>query len=172
MFSRFRRSRRRLSISLPTFERMEPRQLLSGCSIDPTLRSDAQPDVIGTDGDDHIVISAGSNRGDLIINCGPDQAPTVVHNVANIVIDSGDGNDHIEFLSAGVASTVADGSINVTLGGGDGNDQIDLTGGGAALSVLMRGGAGDDVLAVTAGCLSWNKSDLDPGGRVRVPRAR
>jgi Ca2+-binding RTX toxin-like protein len=127
--------RRRALLQRVLFELMEPRQLLSTCVIDPEMRPSLAPDVQGTAGDDHIVISAGPKPGDLVINCGPGNE-MIVHNVLHIFIDGGDGNDHIEFRSGGT-------NINVQIAGGTGDDILEA----AAKSTIFDGGPGNDTIA-------------------------
>src|SRR3954447_8337675 len=115
MLPRFFR-RRHITLLPAILEMMEPRQLLSSGAIDPRFISDAEPDIKGTSGDDHIIVESGEHAGDLVIVSAPGFEPgEIVHNISNVVIDGGDGNDTIEFHG---------GDINVTLAGGAGEDVL------------------------------------------------
>jgi Ca2+-binding RTX toxin-like protein len=134
----FFRPRRKI-LDTTIFETMESRQLLCASPIDPRFISDAQPDIKGTSGDDHIIVTSGQQPCDLIIVSAPGFEPgEVVHNVPNVVIDGGDGNDTIEFRG---------GEINVTLMGGAGQDLLT----GDARNIMFDGGPGNDVITALSG---------------------
>ena len=97
---------------LPVFESMEARQLLSTISL------------LGTSGDDHILISFDSTTGAATVTGAANVANgSVFAKPDRFDINAGDGNDTIEFGSAsGVAANYPQSGSNSTVRGGNGND--------------------------------------------------
>jgi Ca2+-binding RTX toxin-like protein len=109
-------------------EHMEPRQLLSG-------------DIVGTPGDDQIVVAYGDNAYDVIIISAPGFADgTILHNVHNLVIDGADGNDYIEIQQGGYPAANRGGGNWATLRGGNGDDILL----GGDNGTTFDGGPGND----------------------------
>jgi len=149
------------------FEPLEPRLLLSAAETDGLLT------VLGTDGPDRIVLTAGPLAGDVAVSGVGDAADgTIFNSIDRIEIEGLAGNDRItigrgiiESAGAAINVVVEGGSGNDrirggdgddTIIGGDGNDRLLGRGGddnidGGAGTDKIRGGRGDDTLIGTSG---------------------
>ncbi|HEX3358800.1 MAG TPA: calcium-binding protein [Tepidisphaeraceae bacterium] len=146
---------------------LEPRRFLSATLTGQFLS------VVGTAGDDHIVIEDVSTRipnhgfqDNIVVTINGVSAGTFLQSsIQSIEVNSLAGNDHIELSAIDNSATLEGGAGNdtivgggafVTLIGGNGNDVLiggdgdDLLSGGAGRDKLM-GEAGNDTLVGGAG---------------------
>src|SRR3954469_17212965 len=136
--------RQRQRTLLPAvLETMEARQLLSSSNIA----------IVGTAGDDHIVIAYGQTAGDLTIVSAPGfEDGTILHDIHGVFIDGGDGNDTIEAVPRPVH--LSGSGMNATLRGGAGDDI--LLGGND--NIYLDGGPGNDVITGRSRGNEWQSN--------------
>lgn len=142
------------SQNVSPLEKLEPRLLMSTITQNP----DGTVQVVGTGGDDDVLIRPGSNPGEIQVILGH-ELPVVLSGVTGLNISLEGGDDRIMILKD---ITNADGDhIGATVSGGAGNDKIlnynsgnDSVVGGSGNDYLdngtgndkAEGGTGDDTL--------------------------
>jgi len=148
--------------------------------------------VNGTSGDDTIVVSGKSSSVSVTINGRP-MTGSPFSSVTKVIVNAGDGNDHVDLSRLFVNATANGGFGNAVLIGTDGNDvlngeagddTVDGRGGddhllGGDGNDMLIGGQGVDVLEGEAGVDTLNSTDgiadvlLDSGaGKDDIRRDR
>lgn len=137
-------------------EALEPRVYLSA-TLDAGVLT-----VLGTPGDDSIVIQAGTADGEVRVKGDADSGDGTYNGVTSVVIDVGDGDDRVrvkgrlrDVFGDAMGVTILGGAGHDRLTGGPGDDAIDAGPG----DDKVNGKAGDDLL------LGGEGADRVAGGR-------
>jgi Ca2+-binding RTX toxin-like protein len=136
----------KVSTQVVLIEACEPRRLLSHGGSGAATLADGLLTVTGTRRSDEIMVSVDltdATKLDIVIN-GNQVNQVVLADVTGILVNGGNGNDHITIENTlTIPSTLMGGNGKDKLNGGAGNDVLDGDEGKDALS----GGGGDDSLS-------------------------